>query len=178
MTLQLRVPNAAAFVENLTNEAMIVITDPDDCIDMSHFSPIGPFETCPGGPNESVHRFPVGTDPTSRHSSTRARRIVSQRLIDDEFDSSNILGLNKPYLLAGNVLRFGGNTDGILVAASGRRLHRRNRGEHFGLPGLLRPRGRRRSARVGPDGGHRADACFRRELRPRGRAASAISRAC
>ncbi len=33
----LRVPNAAAFVENLTNEAM-VITDPDNCIDMSHFS--------------------------------------------------------------------------------------------------------------------------------------------
>ncbi len=112
MTLQLRVPNAAAFVENLTNEAM-VITDPDDCIDMSHFSSIGPFETCPGGPNETFIAFrSERTDQPAQFDSCAPD--VSQRLIDDEFDSSNILGLNKPYLWAGNSTG-SGNTDGILV---------------------------------------------------------------
>lgn len=112
IALQLRAQDAVAFVDDLGFEAM-VLTDPDGCIDMSHFSSIGPFETCAGGPNETYlafrsERFDQPSvldvcDPT-----------VSQRLVDDPFNLANILNLNKPYLMAGNVSGSGGSTDGIL----------------------------------------------------------------
>lgn len=112
ITLQLRVPDAVAFVDDLGSEAM-VIKDPDHCIDMSHFSSIGPFETCPGGPDESfiAFRSERSDQPALFDSCAPA---VRERLVDDEFDPSNILDLNKPYLIAGNVSGSGGSTDGIL----------------------------------------------------------------
>ncbi len=112
ITLQLRVPHAVAHVDDLGSEA-IVIKDPDNCLDMSHFSTTGPFETCPGGPDESfiAYRSERSDQPALFDVCSPS---VRQRLIDDEFDGTNILGLNKPYLIAGNVSGSGGSTDGIL----------------------------------------------------------------
>lgn len=113
ITLQVRVPNAVAFLENLSDEA-IVITDPDNCIDMSHFSQVGPFETCPGGPNETfiAFRSERSDQPGLFDSCTPD---VRARLVDDAFNPFDIPNLNKPYLMAGNITGSGGSTDGILV---------------------------------------------------------------
>jgi hypothetical protein len=112
IALQLRARDAAAFVDDLGFEAM-VLTDPDACIDMSHFSSIGPFETCSGGPDETYLAF-----RSERYDQPAVLDVcdptVSQRLIDDPFNLANVLNLNKPYLIAGNVSGTGGSTDGIL----------------------------------------------------------------
>lgn len=113
ITLQLRVPHAVAFVDDLGSEA-IVIKDPDHCIDMSHFSTIGPFETCAGGPDESFVAFRSERSDQPALFDSCAPPAVRERLVDDEFDLPNILDLNKPYLIAGNVTGSPGNTDGIL----------------------------------------------------------------
>jgi hypothetical protein len=114
IALQLRVPKAVALVDDLVGGEAIVIKDPDNCIDMSHFSSIGPFETCPGGPDESFIAFrSERTDQPAQFDV--CTQSVRERLVDDEFDASNILNLNKPYLIAGNVSGSGGSTDGILV---------------------------------------------------------------
>jgi len=112
IALQLRAQDAAAFVDDLSFEAM-VLTDPDACIDMSHFSSIGPFETCSGGPNETYLAF--RSERFDQPSVVDAcDPAVSQRLVDDLFNPANVLNLNKPYLIAGNVSGTAGSTDGIL----------------------------------------------------------------
>jgi hypothetical protein len=112
IALQLRARDAAAFVDDLGFEAL-VLTDPDGCIDMSHFSSIGPFETCPGGPNETY--LPFRSERFDQPSVVDVcEPVVSQRLIDDPFSAANIPNLNKPYLIAGNVSGSAGSTDGIL----------------------------------------------------------------
>ncbi len=112
IAMALSVKNAVGFVDDILFQAL-VIKDPDNCIDMSHFSMIGPFESCSGGPNETfvAYRSERTDQPSVFDVCTAA---VSNRLIDDDFNSSNILNLNKPYLIAGNVSGGGGSTDGIL----------------------------------------------------------------
>jgi hypothetical protein len=112
--LQLSVKNAVAFVDDLSfngGEAL-VLTDPDNCLDMSDFSTIGPFETCAGGPNETFVAFEseVSDQPGVSDSCAAAEA----RLIDDTFEASNVFNLNKPYLIAGED-GGAGNTLGNLV---------------------------------------------------------------
>jgi hypothetical protein len=113
IALQLRVRDAVAFVDDLIGGEAIVVEDPDGCIDMSHFSSIGPFETCPGGPDETflAFRSERSDQPGLADSCDPS---VRERLVDDDFDPTDILNLNKPYLMAGNVSGSGGSTDGIL----------------------------------------------------------------
>ncbi len=101
LAVQLRVKNAVGFVDDGSGgrgEAL-VLTDPDNCLDMSHFFTAGAFETCPGGANESFVRFrSEASDQPGQSDSCPA--AVSDRLIDDEYDPSNVFELNKPYLFA------------------------------------------------------------------------------
>jgi hypothetical protein len=112
IALQVKVPHAVAFVDDLGPEA-IIIKDPDNCIDMSHFFSSGPFETCAGGPNETFIAFQSerSDQPFQSDFCTPA---LSSRLVDDAYDAGNVLNLNKPYLIAGNVSGTGGSTDGEL----------------------------------------------------------------
>jgi hypothetical protein len=112
IALQIKVPHAVAFIDDLGAEA-IVIKDPDNCIDMSHFSSSGPYETCAGGPNETFIEFHSerSDQPFQSDFCTFA---LSSRLVDDAYDPGNVLNLNKPYLIAGNVSGTAGSTDGIL----------------------------------------------------------------
>lgn len=115
IALQLRVKNAVAFVDDLafnSGEAL-VLTDPDDCLDLSDFSTIGPFEICAGGPNETFVRFKSETSDQPGVSDS-CPAAAEARLIDDTFDSSNVFNLNKPYLIAGED-GGSGNTLGNLV---------------------------------------------------------------
>jgi hypothetical protein len=112
IALRLAVRDAVGFVDDILFEAM-VIEDPDNCLDLSHFSQIGAYESCAGGPNETFVAFrserfdqPGVVDACAT--------AVSQRLVDDTFNPSNILNLNKPYLIAGNLTGGGGSTDGTL----------------------------------------------------------------
>jgi hypothetical protein len=115
IALQLRVKNAVAFVDDLafnSGEAL-VLTDPDDCLDLTHFSTIGAFETCAGGPNETFVRFKSeASDQPGVSDSCPA--AAEARLLDDAFDPSNVFNLNKPYLIAGED-GGSGNTLGNLV---------------------------------------------------------------
>ncbi len=146
IALHLTVQDAAAFVEDIGLEAM-VLEDPDGCIDMSHFSTIGPFETCSGGPNETFVAFRSERfdQPAVVDSCTPA---ANSRLIDDAYSPFRIASLNKPYLRAGNVSGSGGNTDGILGirpvgAFTGGTASSTNSGDCYGLaadddlPGLV-----------------------------------------
>jgi hypothetical protein len=146
IALHLSVQDAVAFVEDISSEAM-VLKDPDGCIDMSHFSTIGPFETCSGGPNETfvAFRSERSDQPAVVDSCTPAAR---SRLIDHAFSSLRIASLNKPYLRAGNLSGSGGSTDGILEirpvgAFTGGTASSANSGDCYGLaadddlPGLV-----------------------------------------
>jgi len=115
IALQLRVQNAVAFVDDVafnSGEAL-VLTDPDNCLDLSHFSTIGPFETCAGGPNETFVRF--RSEASDQPGVTESCPAAAEaRLLDDPFDPSNVFNLNKPYLIAGED-GGAGNTLGNLV---------------------------------------------------------------
>jgi hypothetical protein len=113
LVVRAEVPSSVAIVE-AAEEApsgrreAIVFSDPDDCLDMSHF-PITnagiPYETCPGGPNERFLEFTTERFDTFDIVDTNTGNFqVRAKLVDDAFAPG--VPLNKPYFknTAGNIV--------------------------------------------------------------------------
>lgn len=113
LVLRAEVPGSVAIVE-APEEApsgrreAIVFSDPDGCLDLSHF-PITnagqPYETCAGGPDERFLEFTTERFDTFDIVDTNTGNFqVRAKLVDDAFAPG--VPLNKPYFknTAGNIV--------------------------------------------------------------------------
>jgi hypothetical protein len=113
LVLRAEVPDSVAIVETAEEppsgrREALVFSDPDDCLDLSHFpitNPGIPYETCPAGPNERFVEFTTERFDTFDIVDTNTGNFqVRAKLVDDAFAPG--VPLNKPYFrnTAGNIV--------------------------------------------------------------------------
>ncbi|NNE41894.1 MAG: hypothetical protein HKN14_13360 [Marinicaulis sp.] len=91
-----------------TNYETLVLDDPDGCLDLSHSFPTDlfpfytpfPFESCPGGPDETFMNFTtdIFDAPDVRDESGFCEGSIKDRLVRDEFGDLPPSSMNTPYV--------------------------------------------------------------------------------